>query len=91
MKEIIFSKVEGFQSATLLNLNSIAVSFKDFYCGFQNTNFPEQVSVAASKKDILHFWIKISISVFTLFRIIFLFVFFKCFYFILHNFLVQLK
>ena len=55
MKKIIFSKVTGFQSAALLNLNSITVSFKDFDCGFQNNYFAEQVSGAASEKQILHF------------------------------------
>ena len=44
----------------LLNLNSIAVYFKDFDCEFQNIYFPEQVSVLVSEKHIFISEIKFS-------------------------------
>ena len=55
MKKIIFCKVAGFYSPTLLNFNPITVYFNDFERGFHNSYFPEQVLVAASEKHILHF------------------------------------
>ena len=46
MKMFIFSKVAGFQLATLPKMNFILGIFKDFDRKFQNTYFPEHLSVA---------------------------------------------
>ena len=47
MKEIIFSKVEGLQPATLLKMKSFTDFFQGFSLLFRNTYFNEQLSVAA--------------------------------------------